>query len=260
MLIGKKSDAKSAIETSDAGSITVRGKDLCNELMGHVSISEFFFFHLTGKEPTADQAFFLDLLIVALAEHGLVPSVQAARMTLAAAPEALQAAVAAGILGVGSVILGSAEQGAEMLDATRRRIEDKGLSAADAALEIGQEYKEAGKFLPGFGHPIHHPIDPRAQRVLALADERGVSGQYVALLREFPAVVEKVWGKALPMNLTGPMAAVLLDLDVPKGAVRGIPILARTIGLIGHLNEEQERPLGFLMSYYGAEPIEYDGG
>ena len=182
--------------------------------------------HLAGKEPTEDQAFFLDLLVVALAEHGLVPSVQAARMTLAAAPEALQGAVAAGILGVGSVILGSAEQGAEMLDTTRRRIEEKDLSAVDAALEVGAEYKAAGKFLPGFGHPIHHPIDPRAERVLALADERGVSGQYVALLREFPVVVKEVWGKPQPMNLTGAMAAVLLDLDVPKGAVRGIPILA----------------------------------
>ncbi|MCZ6511622.1 MAG: citryl-CoA lyase, partial [Alphaproteobacteria bacterium] len=221
MLIGKKGEAKSAIETSDAASITIRGKDLCNELMGQVSIAEFFYFHLTGKEPTEDQAFFLDLLVVALAEHGLVPSVQAARMTLAAAPEALQAAVAAGILGVGSVILGSAEQVAEMLDATRQRIEEEGLSAADAAREICAEYKAAGKFLPGFGHPIHHPIDPRAKRVLALADERGDSGQYVALLRLFPAAVEAVWGKALPMNLTGPMAAVLLDLDVPKGAVRG---------------------------------------
>ncbi len=260
MLIGKKGEAKSAIETSDAASITVRGKDLCNELMGHVSIAEFFYFHMTGKQPTEDQAFFLDLLVVALAEHGLVPSVQAARMTLAAAPEAMQGAVAAGILGVGSVILGSAEQGAEMLDATRRRMDEKGLSAADAAREIGREYKDAGKFLPGFGHPIHHPIDPRAERVLALADERGVSGQYVALLREFPAVVEQVWGKKLPMNLTGPMAAVLLDLEVPKGAVRGIPILARTLGLIGHLVEEQERPIGFLMSHYGAEAIEYDGG
>ena len=147
-----------------------------------------------------------------------------------------------------------------MLDTTRRRIEEKDLSAVDAALEVGAEYKAAGKFLPGFGHPIHHPIDPRAERVLALADERGVSGQYVALLREFPAVVKEVWGKPQPMNLTGAMAAVLLDLDVPKGAVRGIPILARTLGLIGHLTEEQQRPIGFLMSHYGAEPIEYDGG
>ncbi|HCP00227.1 MAG TPA: citryl-CoA lyase, partial [Rhodospirillaceae bacterium] len=99
MLIGKKGEAKTAIETADANSITVRGKDLCNEVMGHNSIGEFFFLHLTGRQPTSDQAFFMDVLVVALAEHGLTPSVQAARMTLAAAPEALQGAVAAGLLG-----------------------------------------------------------------------------------------------------------------------------------------------------------------
>ena len=208
MLIGKKGETKSAIEKSDASSITIRGKDLCNELMGNVSIAEFFFFHLTGKVPTKNQAFFIDLLIVALAEHGLVPSVQAARMTLAAAPEALQ----------------------------------------------------AGRFIPGFRHPIRHPVDPRAQRVLELADSRKASGKYVDLLKKFPPIIEEVWEKPLPMNLTGPMAAVLLDLDVPKGAVRGIPILSRTLGLIGHLNEKKERPIGFMMSHFGSDPIEYDGG
>lgn len=259
MLIGKKGESKTAIETSDASSITIRGKDLCNDLMGNMSISEFFYFHLTGSEPNDNQKFFLDLLIIALAEHGLVPSVQAARMTLAAAPEALQGAVAAGILGVGSVILGSAEQCAEMLERTKLLIKNKGYSAKEAATSVGHEYKNSGKFLPGFGHPIHHPIDPRAERVLQLADERNASGLYVSLLKEFPYVVEEVWGKPLPMNLTGPMAAILLDLEVPKGAVRGIPILARTLGLIGHLNEEQNRPIGFLMSHYGSKPIEYDG-
>jgi citrate synthase len=259
MLIGKKGESKSAIETSDASSITIRGKDLCNDLMGNMSIAEFFYFHLTGIEPNDNQTFFLDLLIVALAEHGLVPSVQAARMTLAAAPEALQGAVAAGILGVGSVILGSAEQCAEMLERTNFLIKSESVSPKEAAIAVGHEYKNSGKFLPGFGHPIHHPIDPRAERVLALADERSASGLYVSLLREFPSVVEEVWGKPLPMNLTGPMAAILLDLEVPKGAVRGIPILARTLGLIGHLNEEQNRPIGFLMSHYGSKPIEYDG-
>ena len=260
MLIGKKGENRSAIEKSDASSITIRGKDLCNELMGNVSISEFFFFHLTGKEPTKNQAFFIDLLIVALAEHGLVPSVQAARMTLAAAPEALQAAVAAGILGVGSVILGSAEQVADMLDQTPQIAEEKKVSLEDAALDLVNQFKDSGKFIPGFGHPIHHPVDPRAQRVLELADSRKASGKYVNLLKKFPPIIEEVWEKPLPMNLTGPMAAVLLDLDVPKGAVRGIPILSRTLGLIGHLNEEKERPIGFMMSHFGSDPIEYDGG
>jgi len=258
MLIGKKGEAKTAIETADATSITVRGKDLCNDVMGHSSIAEFFFFHLTGREPSADQAFFMDVLVVALAEHGLTPSVQAARMTLAAAPEALQGAVAAGLLGVGSVILGSADVCGDMLDDAVTRIEG-GARAEEAARAIAGEYKAAGKFIPGFGHPIHHPVDPRAVRILELADERGVSGRHVAALRAFPDAVAKVWGKPLPMNLQGPMAAVLLDLDYPKAAIRGIPILARTVGLIGHLNEETERPIGFLLAHHGEEAIEYDG-
>lgn len=260
MLIGKKGEAKSAIETADATSITVRGKDLCGEVMGHASIAEFFFFHLTGKEPTEDQAFFLDLLVVALAEHGLTPSVQAARMTLAAAPEAFQGAVAAGLLGVGSVILGSADLCGGMLDDACRLIEQDGMSADAAALAIAREYREAGKFIPGFGHPIHRPVDPRAARILELAEQRGVAGRHVAALHAFPAAVEEVWGKPLPMNLQAPMAAVLLDLDFPKAAIRGIPILARTVGLIGHLNEEFERPIGFLLAHHGEEAIEYDGG
>ncbi|MBT5943461.1 MAG: citryl-CoA lyase [Rhodospirillaceae bacterium] len=258
MLIGKKGEAKTAIETADATSITVRGKDLCNEVMGHSSIAEFFFLHLTGREPSADQAFFMDVLVVALAEHGLTPSVQAARMTLAAAPEAMQGAVAAGLLGVGSVILGSADVCGEMLDDAATRIEG-GESPEAAALAIAREYKDAGKFIPGFGHPIHHPVDPRAVRILDLADERGVSARHVGALRAFPDAVAEVWGKPLPMNLQGPMAAVLLDLDFPKAAIRGIPILARTVGLIGHLNEEMERPIGFLLAHHGEEAITYDG-
>lgn len=258
MLIGKRSEAKSAIETADASSITVRGKDLCNEMMGYTSMAEFFYFHLTGREPTEDQAFFLDLLVVALAEHGLTPSVQAARMTLAAAPEAFHGAVAAGILGVGSVILGSADVAGVMLDDAANRIE-AGATPEAAAVAIAREHKAAGKFIPSFGHPIHHPVDPRAVRILELADEREVSGRHVNALLAFPRAVEEVWGKPLPMNLQGPMAAVLLDLDFPKTAIRGIPILARTIGLIGHLNEEIERPIGFLLAHHGEEAIEYDG-
>lgn len=259
MLIGKKGEAKTAIETADEMSITVRGRDLCSEIMGHASIAEFFYFHVTGREPTEDQAFFLDLLVVALAEHGLTPSVQAARMTLAAAPEAFQGAVAAGLLGVGSVILGSADLCGMMLADACARI-DGGATPEAAALEIANEHRKAGRFIPGFGHPIHRPVDPRAVRILELADARGVSGRHVAALKAFPGAVEAAWGKSLPMNLQGPMAAVLLDLDFPQAAIRGIPILARTIGLIGHLNEETERPIGFLLAHHGEEAIEYDGG
>ncbi len=261
MLIGKKGEAKTAIETADASSITVRGKDLCNEVMGHASIAEFFFFHLTGREPSADQAFFMDVLVVALAEHGLTPSVQAARMTLAAAPEALQGAVAAGLLGcrIGhprqcGCVRGHARR-------CRKRASKEASHAEAAALAIAQGIsRTAGKFIPGFGHPIHHPVDPRAVRILELADERGVSGRHVHALRAFPDAVAEVWGKPLPMNLQGPMAAVLLDLDYPEG---GDPRHSRSwpapMGLIGHLNEETERPIGFLLAHHGEEAISYDG-
>lgn len=260
MRIGKQDKPFTAIATSSADAITVRGHDLCRELIGQLSFTDYFYLLVTGARPTDLQRFFTDAALVSIAEHGLVPSVQAARMTLAAAPEAFQGAVAAGLLGVGSVILGSADLCGGMLDDACQRIERDGMTAESAALAIAREYRAAKKFIPGFGHPIHHPVDPRASRILELADQRGVAGRHVAALRAFPAAVESVWGKPLPMNLQGPMAAVLLDLDFPKAAIRGIPILARTVGLIGHLNEEIERPIGFLLAHHGEEAIGYDGG
>ncbi len=109
MRIGKQDNPFTAISTADAASITVRGKDLCSELIGKIDFTDYFFLLLMGKAPDDNQRFFVNALLVAIAEHGLVPSVQAARMTLAAAPEAIQGAVAAGLLGSGSVVLGSAE-------------------------------------------------------------------------------------------------------------------------------------------------------
>nr|MBC8241030.1 citryl-CoA lyase [Alphaproteobacteria bacterium] len=181
MLIGKRGEAKTAICTADETSITVRGRDLCNELMGHVSFTEFFFLHVTGQAPTDDQVFFLDAVLVSLAEHGLTPSAQAARMTYAAAPEALQGAVAAGILGCGSVILGSAEVAADFLATGVARIAG-GEDTAAVAHDMVAANRAAKRSLPGFGHPIHTPVDPRAVRLLQLAEERGVAGPHVAVL------------------------------------------------------------------------------
>ena len=115
MMIGKAGEAKTAIATADSTAITIRGKDLATELMGVMTFTELFIFHLTGNEPTDDQVFFLDALLVAITEHGMTPSVQASRMTLAAAPDAMQGAVAAGILGCGSVILGASETAGKLL-------------------------------------------------------------------------------------------------------------------------------------------------
>ena len=236
--------------------VEVRGRDLTGELMGEVSFTEYFHLLLTGRQPSEDQRFFLDLLLVAIAEHGMMPTNVAARMTLAADPRALQAAVAAGILGCGPVLLGTAEECARLLDDARARGDDPGTVAA----EISREVHESGGRLPGFGHPVHRPLDPRAERILALADERGVSGANVALARSFRDAAAAEWGRPLTMNVSMPIAAVMLDLGFPATVVKAIPILARTAGLLAHLAEEREEPIGFRMAAAAEDAVEYEGG
>ena len=253
MLIGKAGPATTSISTADAASLTVRGRDLCSDLMGRVSFTDYFHLLVTGREPTEDQRFFLDLLLVAIAEHGLVPTNQVARMTYAADPAALQGAVAAGILGCGSVVLGTTEAcGRFLIEAAAR------IRRGEALRQIVAEIRAGGGKVPGFGHPLHKPVDPRAQRILALAAERGIAGRHVAIAREAEAVVPEVWGKPLPMNVSMPIAAVLLDLDFPPAILKGIPILARTASLLAHLAEESERPIGFLMAASAEAAIAYE--
>jgi citrate synthase len=258
MLIGKGGPAATSISTADAASVTVRGKDLCSDLMGRLSFTSYFYLLLTGREPTETQCYFLDLLLVAIAEHGLVPTNQAARMTYAADPSSLQGAVAAGILGCGTVVLGTSEFcGRFLVEAGKKMSEQGGLGRAEAVKLIVAEIHAAGGKVPGFGHPIHKPIDPRAERIFELADAKGVSGTYVGIAREATKAIETVWGKPLPMNVSMAIAAVLLDLDFPMAMIKAIPILARTGGLLAHLAEEQERPIGFLMAAHAEEAISY---
>jgi citrate synthase len=257
MLIGKSTPAISGLCTSTPDRIEIRGRDLASEIMGHDGFTDFFFFLVTGRKPSDEQRFFLDLLLVSIAEHGLTPTAQAARMTLAAAPDSLQSAVAAGILGCGTVVLGSSELCAEVLQDAAARV-DAGASPAEATLQIANEIRGRRGKMPGFGHPIHHPVDPRAERILALADQRGVSGRYVELLKRFRDAVAQAWGRPMPLNVSGPIAAVLMDLGFPPTMTKAIPILARTAGLLGHLAEEQRRPIGFLLAHHAEEAVAYD--
>ena len=226
----------------------MRGRDLTGDLMGRLTFTEYFHLLLTGEEPTEEQRYFLDLLLVAIAEHGLMPTNVAARMTFAADPGSLQGAVAAGILGAGPVVLGTSEECARLLEA----------AAGRDPVEVVRELHAAGGKVPGFGHPVHKPIDPRAERILELADERGVSGPNVALARALRDAVHEVWGKPLTMNVSMPIAAVLLDLDFPAVAVKAVPILARTASLLAHLAEEQERPIGLALAAAAEEAVEYE--
>jgi citrate synthase len=229
--------------------VEVRGRDLTGDLMGSVTFTEYFHLLLTGRDPTADQRFFLDLLLVAIAEHGMMPSNVAARITLAADPDSLQGAVAAGILGAGPVVLGTSGECARLLeDAVASRREP---------VEVARGIHAAGDKVPGFGHPVHRPVDPRAERILELADERGVSGDHVAFARGLREAVAEVWEKPLPMNVSMPIAAVMLDLGFPVAAVNSVPILARTAGLLAHLEEEQQQPLGLMLAAEAEDAVEY---
>ena len=257
MRIGNQGAAVSRISHAWPDRVEVRGHDLTRDLMGRVTFTDYFHLLLTGREPTEDQRFFLDLLLVAIAEHGLMPTNVAARMTLAADPGSLQGAVAAGILGCGPVILGTAEECARLLEDAQRRVAGGG--APDAvAREVAGEVRAAGGRLPGFGHPLHKPVDPRAERILELADERGVSGPHVLLARELCTAAAEAWGRPLVMNVSMPIAAVMLDLDFPASTVKAVPILARTAGLLAHLAEEQEQPIGFFMAGKAEEAVEYE--
>jgi citrate synthase len=237
--------------------VEVRGRDLTGDLMGRLTFSEYFHLLLTGDEPSDDQRFFLDLLLVAIAEHGMMPTNVAARMTLAAEPGSLQGAVAAGILGAGPVVLGTSEACARLLEDAQSAV-SSGRDAAAVAQDVAHSVHRAGGKVPGFGHPLHKPVDPRAERILVLADERGASGPHVALARALRDAVAAEWGKPLTMNVAMPIAAVLLDLGFPTAAAKAVPILARTAGLLAHLVEEQERPLGFALAAGAEEAVEYE--
>jgi citrate synthase len=256
--IGRQDRRSTAISASNEATIVVRGQDLARDLIGRLSFTEHFWLLVTGTMPSAAQRSVLDATLVAIAEHGLVPSVQASRMTFAAAPEALQGAVAAGILGCGSVVLGSSEAAGQLLAAIARKM-DAGAQVTAAASDTIQEYRSQKRQIPGYGHPLHKQADPRVARLFEVANQAGSSGRYLHIAREVETLLPALLGKPLALNVSGAIPAVLLDAGYPLGALKGIPILARTAGLIAHLLEEQLHPIGFVLSHAGAQAIDYDG-
>jgi citrate synthase len=255
--MGRAGAPVSSIARAYPDRVEVRGRDLCRDLMGTVTFTEYFHLLLTGRQATDDQRFFLDLLLVAIAEHGLMPTNVAARMTLSADPGSLQGALAAGILGCGPVILGTAESCARLLEEAQEQVL-AGSGPDEIAAETARALHDSGARVPGFGHPVHEPLDPRAERILELADARGASGPHVRLARCLRGAVAEAWGRPLTMNVSMPIAAVLLDLGFPSASVKAVPLLARTAGLLAHLAEERERPLGFLMAGKAEEAIAYE--
>ena len=231
------------IGATTADTITIRGRDLAGELMGRVTFTELAFLLVQGREPGPGETRLLDAVLVSLADHGLTPTVLAARLTHTGAPESLQGAVAAGLLGAGSVFLGVVEDAAVFLAQIVARADgEAGLrAAADAAVTARLD---AGRRVPGLGHPIHKAEDPRTPRMYAIAAEAGVLGPH---LRALELVAESAAGRAgrrLPINGAGAAGGALADLGFAPEIVRGFALLARTAGVVAHLAEEMERPLG----------------
>ncbi len=229
--------------TSDAESITLLGHDLANDLMGKVSFGELAYWLVAKRRPTPEQLTMFEAVLVALADHGFTPTAIAARVTYISAPDSIQGALAAGLLGGGSRFLGVTEDAAQFLAAALADVEvipvdDDGWDAL--ASEVVSTTKAAGRFVPGLGHPVHKEQDPRTPVLFALARQNGLFGAHLQLFAAIGRVSEAVLGRRLPLNGAGTCGAVLADLDLPLGVMRGFALLARCAGLLGHLAEEQK--------------------
>jgi len=238
---------RTTIGWSDPEHITVAGRDLPSEVMGRLTLTELAFLLITGDEPTASQRRMLDAVLVSLADHGFTPSALSTRLTYTGAPESVQGAVAAGLLGAGSVFLGPAGDTAQFLaDALGERADDR--LADDALREIARDavaaLRASGARVPGLGHPVHRGGDPRTPRLYDLAAQEGLLGAHLRLLRFVAEAAERASGRALPINGAGAGGAALVDAGLPPSSVRGFVLIARTAGLVAHLAEEREHPVG----------------
>lgn len=255
MKIGPDTNPTTKICGSNATTIIIRGHDLVEDLVGQISFTDHAWLLITGRLPSLAQRHILDACLVAIAEHGLVPSVQASRMTFAAAPEAFQGAVAAGLLGCGSVILGASENAGKFAV----EILNAGKDEETAISEAVQALRSKKLPIPGFGHPLHKIGDPRALKLFELARQHGTYGDVCKIMHKTESLLETLLGRPLRMNISAAIPAVLLDAGYPLLALKGVPLLARTAGLIGHLLEEQQHGIGFTMSNAAASAISYTG-
>ncbi|ABE36859.1 citrate synthase family protein [Paraburkholderia xenovorans LB400] len=214
--------------------------DLVRDLLGQASFVDVFMKQTFGRVPTAAERRIVDAVLVTLMEHGMTPSAIATRMIYSSSPENLQAAVAAGLLAVASRFVGTMEPAAELLD----RIVGANAEGADEARTIARDFRSRREPVPGFGHHLHRPDDPRAIALLALAREVGTYGSRCCALERLAIEVDAASGRHITINATGAIAAILGDIGIPAALMRGFAVLSRAAGLIAHVAEEQREPSG----------------
>lgn len=221
--------------TSDADTISLLGQDLAADLMGKVGFGELAFWLVAGRRPSAGEVRVFEAVLVALADHGFTPTAIAARLTYLSAPDSLQGALAAGLLGGGSRFLGVTEDCGKFLAAAL-----DGTDESDDVDELARRaIANAGGRIPGLGHPVHKVLDPRTPVLIGIAQEEGLYGRH---LRLFEAM-GRVHPKKLPLNGAGVCGAALADLGLPVEMLRGFALLARAAGLLGQIAEETRRPI-----------------
>jgi citrate synthase len=236
-----------SLGTSTSDRILLMGEDL-TDLMGNVGFGELAFWLVALRRPTSGETRVFEAVLVALADHGFTPTAIAARLTYLSAPDSLQGALAAGLLGGGSRFLGVTEDCGGYLDAVLRE-NDGDLPTDDAgwdalALEAVRRTRAQGRFVPGLGHPVHKVQDPRTPRLIAIAEEEGLRGPHLRLFEAIGRTHEQVLGRKLPLNGAGVCGAALADLGLPVELLRGFALLARAAGLLGQIAEERRRPIG----------------
>jgi len=236
-----------SIGTSDAKQIRLLGQDLAADLMGKVGFGELAYWLVAGRRPTPGEVRVFEAVLVALADHGFTPTAIAARLTYLSAPESLQGALAAGLLGGGSRFLGVTDDCGRFLHDVIESLpelpaDDRGWDAV--ALEAVKRARAERKLVPGLGHPVHKEQDPRTPVLIGIAEEEGTHGPHLRLFEAIGRVHPQVLNRTLPLNGAGVCGAALADLGLPVDLLRGFALLARAAGLLGHLAEERRSPIG----------------
>ncbi len=242
----RENSYETALGASSLHHITLLGQDLADDVMGTVGFGELAFWLATQRRPTPGETRVFEAVLAALADHGFTPTAITARLTFLSAPDSVQGALAAGLLGGGSRFLGVTEDCGRFLNNVLKTAEKLPTTEAEwdaLALTVVQNQRAEKKFVPGLGHHVHKEGDPRTPRLFQIASEEGRFGPHLELFAAIGRVHPQVLGKTLPLNGAGVCGAALADLGLPMELLRGFALLARTAGLIGQLAEELRRPV-----------------
>lgn len=237
---------KTAIGYTTREDIFVRERNLAKDILGKLDFVDMIYFTATGEVPSEPVKRMTNAIIVTATDHGLTPSAISARMTYLGAPESLQGAVAAGLLGAGNHFLGTMQNAAQLLQSEIGSLtqDDPPAAFAERARELVRAYRQARRIIPGVGHPIHINGDPRVPVLHRIAADNGFDGKHWSLLVAIEEAVKAEFGKYLPTNAAGAVGATVSDMGLAPVWARAFALIGRSAGLLAHLMDEQRAPLG----------------